>query len=459
MTEYEMLRESAKELVKYYLIQNGDVAYADLEKVSIVYYKNSEGNLTSYQNAHFCVRYAKTDGTLVEKYFDYVTCDKQGQTMLKADKDDSTPDYTKNYGGINLLIKMPTYKIANNESTTEFMYVTDADYKAMSSADRAIYSKSATFNGVKYHYNARVGWVETDPVAVKGTDIYTRAQYTADIQNLKNLPEEISSLKNIINQLESDITDKQTLVESYQNAIDTYTQELSNETAARTALEQAKADFETQKQNLESEIATINVVIGGLQNDVNLLTEQKTQLENEIIQHNNSIAEYQTQLDAKVAEIAALEKRLNEFLSMKPGEITNDVPVVSNQAANDASSALASETALESEVEDAVAPSETVSIIDLLKQQPVIDYDDEEVEDDIISTLETEATTEAAVGENPFVPIQQQATISNEVVETESIEDARVPLTVNLENTEKSTTKVDSEVPLANDMIAPRLQW
>ena len=299
------LRPVAEDLIKYELVQSGEVEYSNLGQVSIVYYKRSENGLSEYYNSHYCVRYVNTQGVLREKYFDYVTCDLNGKSMFTTDVNhDNTPELVENFGGINILEKIPTYSNLEGENTTDYIYFVKADYNNLSQAEKDLYHKNATFNKVTYYYANRTGWYVEEGETAKGTDHYTREQYTEDVNNRKNIPIEIQTLQDEIDTLSATVETKQQEVNSYNTTISERTAEVNNYTNTKNTLTTEHDGLVAAKQTLLNELSAITSTIQNLKDQITSLVTQKGQLNDEITQHNTNKTGYQEIYNAKDEEIA-----------------------------------------------------------------------------------------------------------------------------------------------------------
>lgn len=171
----EQGRGLAIEMIKYKLLLDGEV---DGEGVNNILYQYYSPN---YEDNHFCVKYVKNvDGENVycEKYFDYVTCDENGQSIFKGQGvNENNP---ANVTGINILEKTPVY------STKD---------------------KLQKVGGQTYMSKQRVDFEVNENGLKKGTDWYTLAQYKNDINTRKELAENTKTIAQKINVLTARIAE------------------------------------------------------------------------------------------------------------------------------------------------------------------------------------------------------------------------------------------------------------
>ena len=413
------LRPIAEEMIKYELVQSGEVEYSRLSEVKIDYYKtkDSVNNIAEYYNSHFCVRYIDSKGQLQEKYFDYVTCDSEGKSMIKESLTDSTPDLVKNYGGVNVLGKTATYHDLEGNNTTDYVYYAKADYSKLSAAEKKLYFKHNDLSGNTYYYANRTGWYVEEGTSIKGTDNYTSVQYAEDVENRKNLPTEIAAMKEEVSTLTTEVQEKQQTVDSYAATISDYSNKISEYTDTKNNLTTSITSFSTIKKALADEIEVINTGIQTLKDAIADLLSKKSSLNDEINQHNENKAGYQADYDARAEEIDGYKSNVTTLKTKLEGIITT----------------------LTSHVENTVAPSTAVDL----------DDDDIHVEEPA-STFETK-TEETKVFE-PVLPTR---------VLTEEVSSQAASVSQSAPAQSENQTIANPEVPLANDVSetpAPQVQ-
>ena len=148
-------RPLALAMIKYYLVYAGEVPEAGPTNVEIGAWFGSD-----YTNKHFCVRYIKSPGVLAERYFDYVTCDNDGNPLIKVNESDTFDDVATNVAGIVVLEKVPTYAFYDGDDNTKIVAVEDT------SENRATYKaqlgnslmKGVNVCGKHYYVSQRIGW-------------------------------------------------------------------------------------------------------------------------------------------------------------------------------------------------------------------------------------------------------------------------------------------------------------
>ena len=167
----------AFQIIQYKLILDGEITTDYLyeagnqlgSKVDGVWeYKTntcvySYWNDKGYEFHHFCIKYLKaTTQEYVERYFDYVTCDEEGNSLWENNR---VKDNTSIVRGINMVEKEPVY-----------------DY-----------------NRTNGDYYQRVDFVPDEERGTKkGKDWYTQNDLLADITNRTGMAEELASLSELI---------------------------------------------------------------------------------------------------------------------------------------------------------------------------------------------------------------------------------------------------------------------
>ncbi|MDC7279428.1 hypothetical protein NXH64_07910 [Butyrivibrio fibrisolvens] len=222
-------RVLAKDMILYKLILTGEVSAEDADKV--VFGENFNHD---YVGKHYCVKYVKIiDGepVYIERYFDYVTCDEEGNSLyqgLVENENDSSI-----VAGINVVEKTPTYKVWKEDSHKVSTY--DKNVTGM--------IKNQKVFGYTFHAAQRdeqAGWYAEEGQQAKGVEWYTQKQYQQDAANrneykdfvetatttISTLDEKIaeltatlSNITNQINYLCEDIEDIQVEIQEYDNKI------------------------------------------------------------------------------------------------------------------------------------------------------------------------------------------------------------------------------------------------
>ena len=179
-------------MIRYKLVLNGDITadYNVVESATLTDSKTKEyqtetlvykfwGN--TYEEHHFCVKYVDTNGNYREEYYDYATCDKDGNTIYHI-ANTRNEDQTANVSGINILRKTPVYNTAK----------------------------------MKVDYYQRTSFVATNGT-IKGVDWYTKNQYKADVTMRETMKNQISSLSNVVTSLTADLSE--TLVKASESLV------------------------------------------------------------------------------------------------------------------------------------------------------------------------------------------------------------------------------------------------
>ncbi|MCR5751443.1 MAG: formylglycine-generating enzyme family protein [Kiritimatiellae bacterium] len=151
----DFARPLAKAMIKYYLVYAGEVPAAELDSVDI-----GEWFSVDYMDKHFCVRYIKSPGGLTEKYFDYVTCDSDGNPLIKKDGTDKFDDAVTNVAGIVVLEKVPTYAYYKGDDNTKLVAVKSdqANRNVYQAELNAKTMKGVNVCGERYLVAQRSGW-------------------------------------------------------------------------------------------------------------------------------------------------------------------------------------------------------------------------------------------------------------------------------------------------------------
>ena len=223
-------RQLAKEMILYKLIMTGEVSAEDADKVFF-----GENFNKNYDDKHYCVKYVKIiddEPVYVERYFDYVTCDEEGNSMFQGlveNENDSSV-----VAGINVVEKTPTYKVWTEDPHKVSTYEKNVPGKI----------KNQTVYGYTFHAAQRdeqAGFYAEEGQQKKGIDWYTQNQYKQDVDNRKeykdyveaatttiaNLNDRIaeltatlSNVTNQINNLREDLEDIQVEIQGYDNKIE-----------------------------------------------------------------------------------------------------------------------------------------------------------------------------------------------------------------------------------------------
>ena len=482
------LRPIAEEMIKYELVQSGEVEYSRLNEVKITYFKTKDNanNIAEYYNSHFCVRYIDSKGQLQEKYFDYVTCDSEGRSMIKTSLSDNTPDKVENYGGVNVLGKTATYHDLAGDNTTDYVYYKKADYNQLTSAEKKLYTKHTDFSGETYYYANRTGWYVEEGASVKGTDNYTIVQYKTDVDNRKNLPTEISSMQEQVFALNAEVQEKQQAVADYATTINEYSGKVSEYTDTKNSLTTSITSLSAIKTTLAQEIEVINTGIQTLKDTIADLLAKKSSLNDEINQHNENKAGYQADYAAKAEEIDGYKSNVEALKSKIEGIITalsshtDNTPVEPEEDDMNVEEPESTFETVHDETNIYVPILPTETMVPEVSEPETVEQEvtkTEDTEAEVVETVETEvaeaeiieeiaeseeAELEAAEFETTEAEISEPEIIESKISENQaSVQEASVQVASAIASapTQRETqTIVKTEIPLTNDTPAPQVQ-
>ena len=169
-------RNLAIEMIKLKFLLDGEVDGSRIDDVFYQFYQKD------YYNNHFVVKYIK-DGEYKERYFDYVTCDEDGDSIYKGQYNYSEDSYDKVFG-INVVEKVPEY------------------------IDKA---KKQTVWGQTFDYKQRDTFADAgDYTKNKGKEWYTKNQFLSDLATYKGFISGMETLSQNIDELKgkaSELTD------------------------------------------------------------------------------------------------------------------------------------------------------------------------------------------------------------------------------------------------------------
>ena len=169
-------RNLAIEMIKLKFLLDGEVDGSRIDDVFYQFYQKD------YYNNHFVVKYIK-DGEYKERYFDYVTCENNGESIYKGQKPYSEDSYDKVFG-INVVEKKPVY------------------------SDKY---KKQTVWGQSFDYVQRDAFEDSkDYTKNKGKEWYTRNQFLSDLATYKGFVDGIDQLGKTVDELKgkaSELTD------------------------------------------------------------------------------------------------------------------------------------------------------------------------------------------------------------------------------------------------------------
>ncbi len=168
-------RGLAEEMLKYKLLQDGMVNAENLRNVKIEWVGNQ------YESKYALVQYLDTNKKYHEEYYDYVTCDPEGNSLFRWEIPRVTvhgskvegDEYALNVGGINVLRK--------NVKFTDQVLLKDA---GTAREREFLYSVYYTENGVRTLYQGQryVSYIESENGHYKGYDYYTVNDYEWDVE-------------------------------------------------------------------------------------------------------------------------------------------------------------------------------------------------------------------------------------------------------------------------------------
>lgn len=177
----EIGQKLAAQLIQYKLILDGEItedyAYENASQLSTkvgtenVYRENTcvyfHWSDKGYEYHHFCVKYLNAiTKAYTERYFDYVTCDKDGNSIWTGEN--KIKDNASLVKGINMVEKIPVYDM----------------------------------NKSKADYYQRTDFEVTEPSGTKkGFEWYTMKQYKEDVYGRSVMRDEISSLSEAFDSL------------------------------------------------------------------------------------------------------------------------------------------------------------------------------------------------------------------------------------------------------------------
>jgi multidrug efflux pump subunit AcrA (membrane-fusion protein) len=203
-------RSLAKEMILYKLLLTGEVKAEDADKVFF-----GENFNKDYDNKHFCVKYVKEiDGqpVYVERYFDYVTCDADGNSLFKGDGVNEND--SEIVAGINVVEKTPTYKV-----WTE-------DPHKVSTYEKNIAGKIKDQKVFGYTFHAAMrdetdGFYAEEGQHKKGADWYSQKEYQQDVKNREEYPNVVAAITTKITTLNERINNITTSLEHISDQINT----------------------------------------------------------------------------------------------------------------------------------------------------------------------------------------------------------------------------------------------
>ncbi|MCR4567958.1 MAG: hypothetical protein K5769_07890 [Pseudobutyrivibrio sp.] len=194
-------RGLAQEMIKYRLLQEGLVNSANLKNIKM------EWVGSQYESKYLLVQYLDNNLVYHEEYYDYVTCDAEGNSLYRWEMPQeilngvkvSGEDNPLNVAGINVVKKNYEFtdqillKDAGTAREREFQYI-------LKHTDDA--GKTTEYKGSRYVVNM---------IAVdghyKGGNYYTTEAYTTDVTLRSELPSTISSLASTIASIQSQQVD------------------------------------------------------------------------------------------------------------------------------------------------------------------------------------------------------------------------------------------------------------
>jgi len=203
-----------------------------------------------YQNHHICLKYVDLDGVYHEEYYDDVTCDKDGKSIIRpvdtwiteeqlrnGEKVTDKPGdevVTKLVDGINVLKKDPIF-------------------------DTSKVKRYYTYLGQKIATYQRIGWNTSEEYNYgKGADWYTKTELAEDMQlrsDLLTLPETANSLKGELSEVQNSASASAV---ASQSASTVRSESLSTSAAASTSASEAKSQAISEKASENASTSTSN---------------------------------------------------------------------------------------------------------------------------------------------------------------------------------------------------------
>lgn len=323
-------RVLAKDMILYKLILTGEVSAEDADKVFF-----GENFNHDYVGKHYCVKYVKViDGepVYIERYFDYVTCDEEGNSLyqgLVENENDSSI-----VAGINVVEKTPTYKVWTEDPHKVSTYDKNVSGKI----------KNQKVFGYTFHAAQRdeqAGWYAEEGQQAKGVDWYTQKQYQQDANNRQE----------------------------YKDFVETATTTIST---------------------LDEKITALTATLSNITNQINYLRDDLEDIQVEIQEYDNKIEYLKDKVDAlgdRIQEIIAGQQTQNEVTTPVVEEAVVEEAVVEAQVAEEVSAPSAASVAATRTIGDIavpVAPVAPVQLIQPLQEVQVpLAVMDVELQDDV----------------------------------------------------------------------------
>ncbi len=210
-------RQLAKEMILYKLILTGEVSAEDADKVFF-----GENFNHDYEDKHYCVKYVKIiddEPVYLERYFDYVTCDEEGNSMFQGLVENENDSSLA--AGINVVEKTPTYKVWTEDPHKVSTYEKNVSGKI----------KNQSVFGYTFHAAQRdekAGFYAEEGQQKKGVDWYTQKQYQQDANNRNEYKEFVETVTNTLSNLDSKIAELTTTLSNVTNRINTLREDLED---------------------------------------------------------------------------------------------------------------------------------------------------------------------------------------------------------------------------------------
>ncbi len=377
-------RGLAIEMIKYKLLLDGEV---DAEHINQVFYKYYSSN---YENNHFVVKYLKeVDGqtVYVERYYDYVTCDKDGNSIYQGrgvNENDSTI-----VSGINVLEKTPIYS-----STVKNQKVWGQEFKANQRTDFEV------VDGTK-----------------KGVEWYTLSQYKADISTRNVMLEKLASLESNMDSLASQLELLE--IQAAEAAAQAEAEEVLSEVVVEPETEEVLSEVVVEPETVVEE----NIV----EVEVEPVVEEIIEIEDDASEVSETVEEVIITEDEAALEVVNSEDEAAL-------EVVNSEDEAALEVVN-------SEVEI---VEEVVSPVEEIVEEAVVSEPEIVIIEETEIPKAAAEIIVEEKTTEAKEGKTSEL-VQVGVTEILEAISEESSDYRPQPVVIDKEEVLEEKTAVEIE--------------
>ena len=273
-------RNLAIEMIKLKFLLDGEVDGSCIDDVFYHFYQKD------YYNNHFVVKYIK-DGEYKERYFDYVTCDKDGDSIYKGQYNYSEDSYDKVFG-INVVEKVPEY--------------IDKD-------------KKQTVWGQTFNYKQRDTFADAgDYTKNKGKEWYTRNQFLNDLATYKGFVDGIDQLGKNVNELKDKVSEladfASTSLADSLSAAEQRTASLASSAEASTVASTAASEYKSE--SLSTSISEMESAASSTS-----ISAENSESVSASVYESTSISEADS---LSVSQVESLSASLSESLSVSESE-------------------------------------------------------------------------------------------------------------------------------------------